>query len=153
MPEPKISRRCPTCQALIRDNAFFCPQCGNKLDRPQMAPAQPEEIHDTEEVVIDPNKTLTEADFRSRSVKQSATVEAKPGKPKALGEVGSKLQKVTNKARGVESDVKQRVQKFRQMSNVVIGEANYDPSLRFVLVAAVLFVLFLLIVLLNKVID
>ena len=153
MPDPKISRRCPTCRASIRDNAFFCPQCGNKLDRPPMTPAQQEEIHDTEEVVIDPTKTLTEADFRARSPKQSATVEAKPAKAKALGEVGSKLQKVTNKARGVEGDVKQRVQKFRQMSNVVIGEANYDPSLRFVLVVVALFIVFLLIVLLNKVID
>jgi hypothetical protein len=38
----------------------------------------------------------------------------------------------------------------REISGVVIDEAGYDPSLRFVLVAVVLFVLFLIIVLLNK---
>ena len=154
MPDPKISRRCPTCRASIRDNAFFCPQCGNKLERPQVTPAAQQEIHDTEEVLIDPNKTLTEADFRARSAAAPVTESSQPRpRAKGLGEVGSKLQKVSHKARGVEGDVKQRVQKFREMSNVVIGEANYDPSLRFVLVGAVLFIIFLLIVLLNKLID
>lgn len=150
---PEISRRCPTCQVVIRDQAFFCPQCGDKLDRPEPpAVKRRPAIHDTEEVVIDPNKTLTEADFRARN--PAPTASPKPAtRGKARTEVGAKIQKVTDKARGVEGDVKQRVQKFRDMSNVVIGEANYDPSLRFVLVAAALFVLFLVIVLLNKVID
>ena len=44
----------------------------------------------------------------------------------------------------------QRGQKLREMSSVVLDEASYDPSLRFVLVAAALFILFLVIVLLNK---
>jgi hypothetical protein len=46
-----------------------------------------------------------------------------------------------------------RVEKFRQMSTAVIDEATYDPSLRFVLVAAVLFVLFLLLLLLSELIT
>ena len=159
MPEPTIARRCPTCHVSIRDQAFFCPQCGNKLDRPHSKPAEDspgihdtESIHDTEEIVIDGGKTLTESDFRARNKETKA-----PGKtekprirPRLPGEVGSKIQRVTTKARDVEGDVKQRVQKFREMSSVVIDEASYDPSLRFVLVAAALFILFLVIVLLNK---
>ena len=153
MNEPKIARRCPTCHVTIRDQAFFCPQCGNKLDRPQ--PALTEEspkIHDTEEIIIDAGKTLTEADFRARNKEQKAPDERRKPRirPRVPGEVSSKIQKVTTKARDVEGDVKQRVQKFREMSSVVIDEASYDPSLRFVLVAAALFVLFLVIVLLNK---
>jgi hypothetical protein len=156
MPEPKIFRRCPTCHVTIRDQAFFCPQCGNKLDRPQTGPTEDSsKIHDTEEIIIDGGKTLTESDFRARNKGKKAPNEA--GKPqtrtRALGEVGSKIQRVTTKARDVEGDVKQRVQKFREMSSVVIDEASYDPSLRFVLVAAALFVLFLVIVLLNKLIG
>jgi hypothetical protein len=152
MPEPKIARRCPTCQASIRGEAFFCPQCGNKLDRPQSKPAP--SIHDTEEVIIDGSQTLTESDFRARNKEKGPGEPGKsPPRQRALSEVGSKIQRVTNKARVVEGDVIQRVQKFREMSNVVIDEASYDPSLRFVLVAAVLFVLFLVIVLLNKVIG
>ena len=71
----------------------------------------------------------------------------------ARGAVGAKIQRATTIARDVEGDVIHRVQKVRQISSVVIDEAGYDPSLRFVLVAAVLFVLFLIIVLLNKLIS
>jgi hypothetical protein len=129
------------------------------LDRPHPKLAEdspeihdPEEIHDTEEIVIDAGKTLTEADFRARNKETTAPdkIEKPRIRPRVAGEVGSRIQKVTTKARDVEGDVKQRVQKFREISSVVIDEASYDPSLRFVLVAAALFVLFLVIVLLNK---
>ena len=153
MNEPKIARRCPTCHVTIRDQAFFCPQCGNKLDRASAQPVEDsQKIHDTEEIVIDGGKTLTESDFRARNkdAKAPGKTEKPRIRPRVPGEVGSKIQRVTTKARDVEGDVKQRVQKFREMSSVVIDEASYDPSLRFVLVAAALFVLFLVIVLLNK---
>lgn len=67
--------------------------------------------------------------------------------------VGSKLQRATTLARDVEGDVIHRVKKVRQMSNVVWDEAGDDPGLRFVLVAVILFVLFLVFVLLNKVVT
>lgn len=66
------------------------------------------------------------------------------------GKVGAQLQRATSVARNVEGDVLQRVKKVRKISGVVIDEAGYDPSLRFVLVAAIVFGLFLVIVLLNK---
>jgi len=69
------------------------------------------------------------------------------------GKVGTQIHRVTSAARVVEGDVVQRVNKVRKISGVVIDEAAYDPSLRFVLVAAVAFVLFLVIVLLNKLIT
>ena len=71
----------------------------------------------------------------------------------ALGAVGAKIHRATTIARDVEGDVVHRVQKVREISSVVIGEAAYDPSLRFVLVAAAIFVVFLVIVLLNKLIS
>ena len=46
-----------------------------------------------------------------------------------------------------------QVEKLRKASSVIINEASYDASLRFVLVAAVLFVLFLVILLLSKIIT
>jgi hypothetical protein len=49
-----------------------------------------------------------------------------------------------------EDDPLHRVQRLAKMSTVVLEEASYDPSLRFVLVAAVLFVIFLLILVLSK---
>lgn len=67
--------------------------------------------------------------------------------------MGAGIQKATHVARDVEGNVVHRVQKLRDASNVVFEEASYDPSLRFVLVAAFLFVVFLIILLLSKVIT
>jgi hypothetical protein len=49
--------------------------------------------------------------------------------------------------------VRDRVEKIKHVSHVVIDQAAYDPSLRFILVAAVIFVVFLLVVILSKVIG
>ena len=158
MPEPEISRRCTSCGASIRDKAFFCPQCGLPLQGG--SENETAALHDTHDIVRD--VTLTEADFQAQPQPKSTPVVVAPPlqpplpvKPKkqsqrAKGEVGARIQRATDKARGVEENVAQRVQKFREISSVVIDEAGYDPSLRFVLVAAILFVLFVLIVILNK---
>jgi len=45
------------------------------------------------------------------------------------------------------------VEKLRKVSSVVIDQAAYDPSLRFLLVAAALFVLFLILLILSKVLG
>jgi hypothetical protein len=159
MSEPEISRRCPACGASIRDKAFFCPQCGGQLQKGNEN--ETAALHDTHDIVRD--VTLTEADFQAQpQPKSPAIVIAPPPQPAALvkpkkqqaqrakGEVGARIQRATDKARGVEENVAQRVQKFREISSVVIDEAGYDPSLRFVLVAAILFVLFVLILILNR---
>ena len=158
MSEPEISRRCSSCGASIRDKAFFCPQCGRQLQ--EGSGNETSALHDTHDIVRD--VTLTEADFQSQPQPKSPPVVVAPPpqpvlpKPKkqpaqrARGEVGARIQRATDKARGVEENVAQRVQKFREISSVVIDEAGYDPSLRFVLVAAILFILFVLIVLLNR---
>ena len=73
--------------------------------------------------------------------------------PRVRGAVGAKIQRATTLARDVEDDVIHRARKVRKISSVVIDEASYDPSLRFVLVAVGLFVLFVIIALLNKVIT
>ena len=44
-----------------------------------------------------------------------------------------------------------RVEKLRKVSIVVMDQAGYDPSLRFLLVAGALFLLFLLLLILSKV--
>jgi hypothetical protein len=54
---------------------------------------------------------------------------------------------------GVAENVRDRVEKIRHVSSVMIDQAAYDPSLRFLLVAAVLFIMFLLLLLLSKVIG
>ncbi|MCA1576431.1 MAG: zinc-ribbon domain-containing protein [Acidobacteria bacterium] len=54
---------------------------------------------------------------------------------------------------GVAGNVRERVEKIKHVSSVMIDQAAYDPSLRFLLVAAVLFVLFLILLILSKVIG
>jgi hypothetical protein len=46
--------------------------------------------------------------------------------------------------------VVQKVEKLRKISTVVIDQATYDPSLRFILVAGFLFLIFLIIVIMNR---
>jgi hypothetical protein len=52
-----------------------------------------------------------------------------------------------------EDGVLARVEKIRKVSSIVIDQAAYDPSLRFLLVAAVLFVVFLVLLIFSKVIG
>lgn len=54
---------------------------------------------------------------------------------------------------GVAENVRERVEKIKHVSSVVIDQAAYDPSLRFLLVVIVLFVLFLILLILSKVIG
>ena len=54
---------------------------------------------------------------------------------------------------GVAENVRERVEKIRHVSSVVIDQAAYDPSLRFLLVAAALFLLFIVLVIVSKAIG
>ena len=49
--------------------------------------------------------------------------------------------------------VKARVEKLRHVSSIMIDQAAYDPSLRFLLVAAAFFILFLVLLIMSKVIG
>ena len=111
MSEPEIARRCPSCGVSLRQQAAYCPQCGqhvgeaDALETAQTAPTQA--LHSTH--------------------------------PSGLT--------------GVADNVRDRVEKIKHVSSVVIDQAGYDPSLRFLLVAAVIFVLFLILLILSKVIG
>jgi len=59
----------------------------------------------------------------------------------------------TSALTGVAGNVRERVEKIKHVSTVMIDQASYDPSLRFLLVAIVIFVLFLILLILSKVIG
>ncbi len=154
MSDPLIARRCPWCGVAIREQAFFCPQCGKDLT--QLHPdfsatiiesAPPEtKKRDTAELI--------EPATPKQSPAKTAPPEAAPVKSrKAPRKMGAGIQKATHVARDVEGNVAHRVQKLREASSVVIDEASYDASLRFVLIAAALFILFLVMLFLSKVIT
>src|SRR4029077_1322321 len=177
MIEPEIARRCPTCGASIREVALFCPQCGNpQPPRQKRNVAEPEttskttaplesqkgesssQISMSDTIAIPRPEDVPKLPDESRSMSDTMVIERpeRPAKapinPGVRSAMGARIQRATTIARDVEGDVIHRVQKVRQASSVVLDEAGNDPGLRFVLVAIVVFVLFLVIVLLNKLI-
>jgi uncharacterized Zn finger protein (UPF0148 family) len=84
------------------------------------------------------------------------TVVALPPEKTVLAKTGEEktdVDKTRLEKTGVAENVRERVEKIKHVSSVVIDQAAYDPSLRFLLVAAVLFVLFLILLILSKVIG
>jgi len=64
-----------------------------------------------------------------------------------------RLQRAAAGARDALEDGAQRVERIRKISSVVIDQASYDPSLRFILIAAALFIVFLTILIMSKLIG
>jgi predicted RNA-binding Zn-ribbon protein involved in translation (DUF1610 family) len=175
MTEPEIARRCPSCGASIRDLAFFCPQCGKQLSQQKSETAQSSTsvvtaplvdvppAHDPANVVeptrpaVHPGKervdTIVEKPKDPKLNERPAPPQKKTDGRAGAGAGRARIQRATTLAKDVEGDVIHRVQKLREISTVVLDEAGYDPSLRFVLVAAFFFILFLVIVILNKLIS
>ena len=147
MPEPEIARRCPSCGAAIRQVAYFCPQCGKEVVKLGVKPPQNPVHQATTEPLHQNTAPLNDTLAEPRRDPPKGSKKAGSA---AAGAVGAKLQRAGTMVRNVEGDMVQRVKNVRKISTVVLDEAAYDPSLRFVLVAAILFILFLVIMLLNK---
>jgi predicted RNA-binding Zn-ribbon protein involved in translation (DUF1610 family) len=135
MSEPEIARRCASCGVSVRKSAMFCPQCGNPITRHEtkedVQTAQTQALHTV---------TTADDDPPTKHSHNAPTQAIRPTPdPSALA--------------GVAENVRDRVEKIRHVSHVVIDQAAYDPSLRFLLVAALLFLLFIVLVILSKVVG
>lgn len=124
MSDPEIARRCTACGVSVRQRAVFCPQCGNPVVQVDTAPTE----------ALQPDLAATQP--------LSAVVPPPPNPTPTP----------THHAPAQEG-VRARVEKFRKVSSVMIDQAAYDPSLRFLLVAAALFLVFLVLLILSKVIG
>lgn len=120
----------------MRKSAAFCPQCGTPIVRY-------ETTKDVPTAATQALHPVTTADDETPKASQTAPTQAlHPSSnptPAAL--------------HGVAENVRERVEKIRHVSSVVIDQAAYDPSLRFLLVAALLFLLFIVLVILSKVLG
>ena len=123
MSNPEIARRCTACGVSLRQHAMFCPQCGNPIAQVDTAPTE----------ALRPDLAATQP--------LSAVVQPPP--PPNTPTVGVRAP----------DGVRGRVDRFRKVSSIMIDQAAYDPSLRFLLVAAALFLLFLVLLILSKVIG
>ena len=132
-PEIEIDRRCSFCGVSVRPHAVFCPQCGNPIKVQESAPTSIS-LSDT---IID----TAPAETQPLSAVAPPTIDTTPAvKPQVV------LKPADHSVRG-------RVEQIRKVSSVVIDQAAYDPSLRFLLVAAAFFILFLVLLILSKVIG
>ena len=176
MADPEIARRCRSCGASIRAGGLFCPQCGKPTSEP--APDSNQAV-ETEEVFFAPETVsvdlsgLPTADLSSDSARSTVTVPLQPFAPdvepatawqQELATVrfpvadnhppapAPRADEISTRLRheALVAEAKKGFGKVREISTVVIDEASFDPSARFVLVAAVLFVLFLVILILSE---
>ena len=133
MSEPEIARRCSACGISVRKAAMFCPQCGNPIVTQQttgdVPTAQTKALH-----------TVSTADDSSESSAVAPT--------QALHHIPDPPART-----GVVENVRDRVEQIRHVSSVVIDQAAYDPSLRFLLVVIVLLLLCIVLVILSKVLG
>lgn len=136
MSEPEIARRCIACGVSLRQSAMFCPQCGNPIGK--------------EQTTTEVSQTAS-----TQALRTVATADDTPAnsQPAATQAVHSPPSQSPSAFTGVADNVRDRMEKIRHVSSVVIDQAAYDPSLRFLLVAAVLFVLFVILVILSKVVG
>ncbi len=178
MGDPEIARRCRSCGASIRVRGLFCPQCGKPTSEPAPDASSPEAAIETAEVFLAPETvsvdlpSLPTSDFSNdhpfrsaetvplhpvrNDVEDSKVQQQEPATtrfPVTAHYPGSEARQEVRPRSGREArggDLKKGLGKVREISTVMLEEASYDPSARFVLVAAVLFVLFLLILLLSE---
>ena len=152
--QPEISRRCPACGASVRERALFCPNCGRPRSRSVLAAPEPT----VEPVALEraPAEEVSSNETGSHEAKVSPTRSPAPESAGSAARSQSrgardKLQRASTAARGTLEENVKRVEKIRHASSAVIEEASYDPSLRFVLVALALFVVFVVLLVLSKV--
>lgn len=151
--EPEISRRCSVCGATIRQQAAFCPQCGQPLtaQRPRDGERDPRAT----QIIVDSMPTRLEAESAPTTALDKAQTEAlKAAEPDQKEQSPANAERTVIPPRPKRDDnLRGRVDKIRRASNVVIDQAAYDPSLRFLLVAAGFFLLFLFLLLASKLIG
>jgi len=159
---PEISHRCPACGVSVRDfgeRAMFCPECGETLTETKAAkvdqePSPTDLKSANKSDASEPPRVSSEATAPIKA----AAAEVDKDKPSAVEDrhtarerTRETLHRASNRARGAIEDNVKRVEKIHHASTVMLEEATYDPSLRFVLVAAGLFVVFVILLILSKV--
>ena len=137
-------------------NANQANQSGNIKDDVTQPASEPAPQFSGREETSNKSSQLVAGPAKGESSTQGGRVKPQPniaGRPHSgvAERTRETLHRASTVARGVIEDEVKRVEKIRQVSSVVIEEASYDPSLRFVLVALVLFIVFIILLVLSKV--
>ena len=152
MSDPEIDRRCTSCGASVRSRALFCPQCGGPIPNADGST----NVVDSGQTVQIPREAHWDPAETRPLMSISDLSETKPlvPAPTLLPQEAPNPQPVNPQPAGIPREsVRERVEKIRKVSSVVIDQAAYDPSLRFILIAAALFLLFLFLLIVSKVLG
>ena len=148
MSNPEIDRRCAECGASVRSGAVFCPQCGVPIDKDEhkiepVVKAAPSNSAEANLTIEQPREVVPDLSETQPLISARATPETSRSQPLKAPAVAPTLEK----------NLEGKVRRLRKASSVVIDQAAYDPSLRFILVAAALFILCLFLLLLSRVLG
>jgi uncharacterized Zn finger protein (UPF0148 family) len=150
--QPEISLRCWSCGASVREPAMFCPECGKPLANSSREAELPAAAEVSKAALAQSAPTSVEP---AVTAADPATSASKAHQPDESGSRHStrertreRLHRASHAARGALED---NVERIHHVSTAMFEEASYDPSLRFVLVALGLFVVFVILLVLSKV--
>ena len=150
--QPEILHPCSSCGAAIREPAMFCPECGKPLANTAPQAEQPAAGEISKAPLAQPAPAAVKS---AGAPTTPGTNENEAGQPDEAGSHHSarertreRLHRASTAARGALED---NVEKIHHVSTAMFEEASYDPSLRFVLVALGLFVVFVILLVLSKV--
>jgi hypothetical protein len=124
---------------------MFCPECGKPFGQTAAeaglaTAAEPVMAGEAQPMENTPGKVASKDDLVEGGAVHGARERTR-----------ETLHRASNVARGaLEGNVK-RVEKIHHVSSAMFEEAHYDPSLRFVLVAVGLFLVFVVLLILSKV--
>src|SRR5689334_21997513 len=143
--QPEISHRCPACGVSIREfgeRALFCPECGKPLAAaPETVPAEAKAgpvAADNSQAESAPAPTMHQESHPELVAERAGAeklVTNADGRHGARERTRETLHRASTAARSAIEDNVKRVEKIQHVSSVMLEEAHYDPSLRFVLVA------------------
>jgi hypothetical protein len=169
MSRPEILRRCLDCGASFPSGSAFCPQCGvmtgstsatTKESEPvngSDTDPEPDSVATMEESAKHADRSLdaTEGTAESSNAVEVAPAVTRPITTPEQPAKGTGRAKVTGtppggSRRNYERRSRPRTENSPHRTSVVLDESAYDPSLRFVVIAGVLFVIFLVILIMSK---
>ena len=134
-------------RAMLLETANAATDIFNTADKPSaIAPLETPNVSTENQpaAAVEPAKTET----GDQAINPSAAAVPKHG---TYEKARDSLHRAGTATRGALADNVKRVEKIRHVSTAMFEEASYDPSLRFVLVALGLFVVFLVLLILSKV--
>ena len=152
---PEISHRCPACGVSLRDfgeGVLFCPECGGALAGSQKNEAN-DGRHPAENLNAPASPATTAESDTSTTPKIETITSAPEERISARERTRETLHRASQMTRGAIEDNVKRVEKIHHVSSVMLEEAHYDPSLRFVLVALGLFLVLVILLILSKVMS